>query len=96
MSEDRIQLWIGLCFVGSFCAYCWYWYIRSIIFYYKNGFDYSVDFGPSMSSDDGDELSTPRQKFLLGWPFSVIVTSVLLVFVVLALIGVLKPCVDCG
>lgn len=87
--------------VGSFCAYSWYWYIRSIIFYFRNGFDFSQDFGPEMYRSDlgGDDdcvLETPRQKFLIGLPFFVVLTTFMLLPIILALMGILKPCVDCG
>ncbi|RWY68801.1 hypothetical protein EHI48_28595 [Rhizobium sp. WSM1325] len=98
MSDGRFQLWIGLCLLGGFCAYSWYWYIRSIIFYFRNGFDFSEDFGPEMSEfPDDDRFTTkPREKFLVAWPVFVLVTSLLLLFIVLGLMGVLKPCHACG
>ncbi|WP_261318967.1 hypothetical protein [Rhizobium leguminosarum] len=76
MSDDRIQLWIGLCLVGGFCAYSWYWYIRSIIFYRKNGFDFSKDlfdiYLPSFANDGF--LATPKAKFI-AMHFVLAVTS---------------------
>jgi hypothetical protein len=98
LSEDRIQLWIGLCAFGGFCAYSWYWYIRSIIFYYKNGFDFSEDFGPKMSEFEDDDRFTakPKEKFLITWPLFVAMSSLFSVLLFLALIGALKPCVGCG
>ncbi|OWO94527.1 hypothetical protein B5E41_12245 [Rhizobium esperanzae] len=82
MSGDQIALWVVLViFVGASCAYSWYWYIRSVIFYLKNGFDFSVDFGPSMFwSEFHDDLdqAKPREKFLIGWPVVVAVSSALL------------------
>ncbi|MFW8646283.1 hypothetical protein ACOJBO_45855 [Rhizobium beringeri] len=98
MGDDRIQLWIGLCFVGSFCAYSWYWYIKSIIFYYKNGFDFSEDFGPKFSEFEDDDRFTakPREKLLIVWPLFVVVSSAILIPITLALTGILKPCYNCG
>lgn len=95
------MLWVLVCVFGASCAYTWYWFIRSIIFYVENGFDFSVNFGPDMyGSDyqdgDGDLLMSPRRKFLFGWPVSVVISSLVLLSIILALIGVLKPCVDCG
>lgn len=93
------MLWILLCLVGGFCAYNWYWYIRSFIFYFRNGFDFSEDFGPKLQRsevpDHDEDWATPRQKFLIAWPVWVVTTSFILLGIVLALIGVLKPCVDC-
>lgn len=99
MTEDRIALWVAFALVGALCTYSWYWYIRSVIFYLKNGFDFSMDFGPSMywsEFHDDRDLAKPREKFLIGWPAFVAVNSVMLLFIVLALIGILKPCVGCG
>ncbi|MCJ9692993.1 hypothetical protein MOV76_15405 [Rhizobium sp. PRIMUS64] len=100
MGEDRIQLWFAFCFVGSICAYSWYWYIRSLIFYLRNGFDFSKDFGPKLHRsefpDHDQDWATPRQKFLSHWPFWVLTTSFVLLGIVLALTGVLKPCIDCA
>jgi hypothetical protein len=96
LSEDRVQLWIALCFMGGFCAYNWYWYIKSIFFYRNNGFDFSVNFGPDIWDDDSGLSMSPRSKFLFGWPTFVAVSSLLLIFIVLVLVGVLKPCAGCG
>ncbi|WP_064709072.1 hypothetical protein [Rhizobium bangladeshense] len=93
MSEDRIALWIGFCAVGGFCAYCWYWYIRSFIFYFRNDFDFSKDFGPKFRSEFAEhdqDWVKPREKFLIDWPIWVLATSVMLLIIVLALVGVLK------
>ena len=38
-TADRVALWLPFCLVGGICGWSWYWYVRSIIFYYKNGFD---------------------------------------------------------
>ncbi|MDR6670458.1 hypothetical protein [Rhizobium sp. 1399] len=96
MSEDRLQLWFALFFVGGFCAYSWYWWIRSIIFYRRNGFDFTKDFGPELyQSDRGGEddcvLEKPRDKLLIAWPLWVVVTSVTLLFIILGLLGVFEP-----
>ena len=93
MSEDRIYLWIGLCFVGGFCTYSWYWYIRSIIFYRRNGFDFSKDFGPNIYfSRYPDErfLASPKAKFFFGMPFMLLVTSFLTMFTILGLFGIIE------
>jgi hypothetical protein len=53
--------------VGGACAWSWYWYIRSIIFYYKNGFDFSEDFGPSFSEFPDDENALRRNLKRSSW-----------------------------
>lgn len=78
--------------MGSFCAYSWYWFIRSIIFYSRNGFDFSEDFGPEAywadrGGDDDCVLMTPKEKFMVSGPLFVVVTSVMVIFIVLGLIG---------
>ena len=93
MSEDRIQLWIALCIVGPFCAYYWYWFIRSIIFYSRNGFNFTEDFGPEAywadrGGDDDCVLMRPKEKFFIAGPTFVLVTSVMMIFIVLALLGI--------
>ncbi|AUW46690.1 hypothetical protein CUJ84_pRLN2000145 (plasmid) [Rhizobium leguminosarum] len=84
--------------MGCFCAYSWYWYIKSIIFYYKNGFDFSEDFGPKFSEFEDDDRFTakPREKLLIVWPLFVVVSSAILIPITLALTGILKPCYNCG
>ncbi|MDC7741197.1 hypothetical protein [Rhizobium binxianense] len=99
MSDDRIQLWIGLCVVGGFCAYNWYWYIRSIIFYRKNGFDFSKDFGPYIYFSQWQHerfLAKPKAKFFFAMPFVLVVTSFISIFMILSLMGIIKPCMGCS
>jgi hypothetical protein len=86
-----------LIFVGGFSGWSWYWFIRSIIFYLGNDFDFSVDFGPKVymsEVDDERNIATSWQKLVIAWQMSVIISSVLLV-VVLGLMGILKVCRDC-
>jgi len=97
LREELIPLWTGLCVESGLCAYSWYWYIRSIIFYRKNGFDFSKDFGfdyfPSLATDPF--LRTPKAKFL-ALHFVLAVTSFLTISTVLSLMGFIKACMDCG
>ncbi|UVD59153.1 hypothetical protein NE852_14150 [Rhizobium sp. Pop5] len=92
------MLWIGFWATSGLCAYTWYWYIRSFIFYFRSGFDFSEDFGPQVSwsefQDDERDLANPREKFLVARPVSVLATSFILVCIVLALME--WPCVGCG
>jgi hypothetical protein len=100
VAGDRIVLWILFCLVGGFCAYNWYWYIKAIIFYRRNGFDFSKDFGPKLYwsdfQDDDRYLAKPRDKFALAMPLTALVSSILFVFVVLTLMGIVELCYDCG
>ncbi|MGO6819756.1 hypothetical protein ACCS92_08905 [Rhizobium ruizarguesonis] len=99
MSEDQFQSLLGLCVVGSFTAYNWYWYINSIIFYRKNGFDFSKDFGPNdyWSRLRRDSfLANPKVVFFFAMPFSVAVGTLLTLIFALALMGIVKVCYDCG
>ncbi|EJC81811.1 hypothetical protein Rleg4DRAFT_3500 [Rhizobium leguminosarum bv. trifolii WSM2297] len=91
--EDRYWLWVPFCLVGGMCAWSWYWYIRSIIFYCKNGFDFSEDFGPKISEFDDDDRFTakPKEKFLIAWPVFVVVSTANLIPITLLLLGILKP-----
>jgi hypothetical protein len=93
LSEENIQLWLGLCLVGGFCAHSWYWWIRSIILYRRNGFDFTKDFGPKIyhgdSVDDDRWLVNPRDKLLFSLPLFVVVSSVLSTVMILGLLGVL-------
>ncbi|MGO6819444.1 hypothetical protein [Rhizobium leguminosarum] len=91
---DLIVSWIMFCVVGAFCAYHWYWLIRSIIFYSRNGFDFREDFGPEAywsdrGGDDDCVLMKPKEKFLIFWPSFVVITSVMLTFIVLGLTGII-------
>ncbi|TBB14196.1 hypothetical protein ELH50_01215 [Rhizobium ruizarguesonis] len=99
MREELIPLWLGLCLVGGFCAYSWYWYIRSIIFNRKNGFDFSKDFGPEIffgEFRDEGFFAKPKAKFCFGMPFVLAVTSLHSISIVLSLMGIIKACIDCG
>jgi hypothetical protein len=91
---DLIVSWIMFCVVGAYCAHNWYWFIRSIIFYSRNGFDFSEDFGPEAywadrGGDDDCVLMKPKEKFLIAGPVFVVVTSVMLIFIVLGLMGII-------
>jgi hypothetical protein len=91
---DLIVSWIMFCAVGAFCAYHWYWFIRSIIFYGRNGFDFRENFGPEAywserGGDDDSVLMKPKEKFLIAGPVFVVVTSVMLIFIVLSLMGII-------
>ncbi|MBB4522997.1 hypothetical protein ACU8MP_04265 [Rhizobium leguminosarum] len=99
VTDERIELWVLFCCAGGFCAYSWYWFIRSIIFYRGNGFDFSEDFGPKVywSARGGDDrlLAKPKAKFMFIMPFFVVATSVMLLLAVLALTGLIEHCVGC-
>ena len=100
VTDEWVELWVMFCAAGGFCAYSWYWCIRSIIFYRKNGYDFSQDFGPKISwsgGGGGDDrlLATPKSKFLIAMPFSVVATSFMLLLIVLSLAGLIKLCLDC-
>ncbi|MGO6787618.1 hypothetical protein ACCS70_29560 [Rhizobium ruizarguesonis] len=91
---DRFVVWLILCLVGGFCVHSWYWYLRSIIFYVRNGFDFSEDFGPEFywadrGGDDDRLLMKPKEKFLFGLPFFVVATSAMSIFIVLGLTGII-------
>jgi hypothetical protein len=99
LSEDRIQLWFGLCVVGGLSIYFWYWCVSSIIFYRRNGFDFSKDFGPKVywSSFAHDRfLAKPKAKFFIAMPIAVAVSSFLTMVFALGLMGIVKHCADCG
>lgn len=58
-----------------------YWFVRSLLFYKNNGWDFTVDFGPKMYKGDGDfpefEMS-PRQKLVFGYPIGILGLATLL------------------
>ncbi|MGO7669761.1 hypothetical protein ACC817_05445 [Rhizobium ruizarguesonis] len=94
VAGDRLVLWLMFCVVGAYCAHNWYWFIRSIIFYSRNGFDFSEDFGPEAywadrGGDDDCVLMKPKETFLIAGPVFVVVTSVMLIFIVLGLMGII-------
>ncbi|NKJ96098.1 hypothetical protein GFM14_32035 [Rhizobium leguminosarum bv. viciae] len=80
MNENQFQSLLGLCVVGSLTAYNWYWYIRSIIFYRNNGFDFSKAFGPNdywSRLRQDSFLANPRVRFFFAMPFAVTVGSLM-------------------
>lgn len=56
-----------------------HWYARSLCFYWRNGWDFSVDFGPLMSW--GDEFHSseneiwPREKVLWAYPIFLLISA---------------------
>jgi len=80
-----------LCLFGGTTAYSWFWYVRSIIFYFKNGFDFTEEFGPKMGDFDNNRYSTPRFKFLIGWPLFAVLNFVVALVAGLTLMGVVRP-----
>lgn len=92
MTDGRSALWLAFVLVGGFCAYSWYWYIRSFIFYFRNDFDFSKDFGPKFRSEFAEhdqDWVKPREKFLIDWPIWVLATSFFTLVIVLALVGII-------
>jgi len=73
VTDEWVELWIIFGVAGGVCAYSWYWCIRSIIFYRKNGYDFSQDVGSKIywSARGGDDrqLATPKAKLLIAMPF---------------------------
>ncbi|WP_246792581.1 hypothetical protein [Rhizobium leguminosarum] len=96
MSDDRFQLWLGLCLMGSFCAYNWYWYIRLVIFYRKNGFDFSKDFEQNDYFVNYRFFEKPKAKFFFAMPFAVAVSSFITLGFALGLMRVIELCMGCG
>ncbi|ARO31734.1 hypothetical protein NXC14_CH03850 [Rhizobium sp. NXC14] len=85
---------MGFLFLASLCACSWYWCIRSIVFYRRNGFDFSKDFGPEVRV--GGFLAPPKAKFYVIMPFTVAISSFLTLALTLGLLGIVKHCADCG
>jgi len=54
--EENVLVIFGLGLSGYFMIYGWYWYIRSLKFYYRRNWDLTEDFGPTIyKADPGDE-----------------------------------------
>ena len=66
-------------FSGAVLAWLLFWYLRSLLFYWRNGWDFSADFGPPMAW--GDEFQTsgnemrPREKVLWGYPITLLICA---------------------
>lgn len=58
-----------------------HWFVRALLFYKGNGWDFTVDFGPKMYKGDWAspefEMS-PKEKLVSGYPFFILILSVLL------------------
>ncbi|WP_442085918.1 hypothetical protein [Rhizobium beringeri] len=66
---------------------------------FRNGFDFSKDFGPNLyfsQSQNERFLAKPKAKFFIAMPFVLVVTSFISIFIILTLTGVIKPCIGCG
>ena len=73
-------LYAAMIFFGALMARDIYRLIRSLIFYKKNGWDFSVDFGPRIyhSTSDLPEIEmTPREK-LTQAPIMILIYTVIL------------------
>ncbi|NKQ87599.1 hypothetical protein [Rhizobium ruizarguesonis] len=97
-AQEQAPLWVWFVFCASGAIFAYNWYVRSIIFYYNNGFDFSEDFGPKISEFEDDDRFTarPREKLLIVWPPFVVVSSAIFIPITLVLTGILKPCYNCG
>ncbi|SDN73849.1 hypothetical protein [Ensifer sp. YR511] len=67
-------------FFGAVLAWILYWFVRSLLFYWRNGWDFSVDFGPPMAW--GNEFQTsnelrPREKVMCGYPVALLISTYL-------------------
>ncbi|KSV74591.1 hypothetical protein N185_02925 [Sinorhizobium sp. GW3] len=65
-----------------------YWFIRTLLFYKGNGWDFTVDFGPKMYKGDGEQAEfemSPKEKLVSGYPLFILIYSVLLVALSVAL-----------
>ncbi len=55
-----------------------YWFIRSLLFYKGNGWDFTVDFGPKMYNGEWAspefEMS-PREKLVRGYPLWILLLA---------------------
>jgi len=67
---------------GYACIYSAYWIIKSLVFYYKNNWDFTIDFGPSVYRSefrDKPEEVRGKTKHLLFLPTVFVVSSVMLI-----------------
>jgi hypothetical protein len=90
LEEKALEI-SGLCLSAYFMVYGWYWYLRSIKFYYRRNWDLTEDFGPPIyKSDPGDEdnKASPRLKFLIYLPMIAVIGSIMFVVVTLGVLGV--------
>ncbi len=79
--EELILVYICMIAVGSALFWEVYWFIRSLLFYRNNGWDFSVDFGPKIYRGESTEPEfemAPREKMLIGHPVGIFVWAGLL------------------
>lgn len=72
MGIDSYELIVFILCLIFVSVYYFYWYIRSVFFYMKNDWDFSLSYGPKIFRSDStsnDELASPRLKFFVFLPF---------------------------
>ncbi|WGI73313.1 hypothetical protein QC756_13155 [Sinorhizobium meliloti] len=65
-------------FSGALLIWLLYWYVRSLWFYWRNGWDFSVDFGPPMPGDEfhsSENEMRPREKVMCGYPITLLISA---------------------
>jgi hypothetical protein len=90
--EENVLVIFGLGLSGYFMIYGWYWYIRSLKFYYRRNWDLTEDFGPTIyKADPGDEdnEASPKLKFLVFLPMFAVLGTIFFVGLTLGVLGVI-------
>ncbi|CAN7641035.1 hypothetical protein LJR257_004683 [Ensifer adhaerens] len=79
---------IIIAFLAAALVWKLYWFIRSLLFYRNNGWDFTVQFGPKMYKGEGDtpefEMSA-REKLVTGYPMGIVILGTLLTGFTIAL-----------
>jgi hypothetical protein len=83
-------------FVMTSAIFGWtlYWYVRALLFYSRNGWDFSKDFGPDFYYGDvpGDPRMKmkPEAKMWSGYPIFILLSGLFSIILGLGTFGVIE------
>ena len=79
---------IIVAFLAAALARELYWFIRSLLFYRNNGWNFTVQFGPKMYRGEGNDPDfemSAREKLVTGYPMGIFILGTLLTGFTIAL-----------
>ncbi|WP_426239964.1 hypothetical protein [Pararhizobium sp. DWP1-1-3] len=70
------------------------WYVRALLFYSRNGWDFSKDFGPDFYHGDGPDdprmKMKPEEKMWRGYPLFILIFGLFSILFGLGVFGIIE------
>lgn len=88
--DVKVMIIIGLLLSFFIFIYSIYWFVRSILFYSKNGWNFDIEYGPPIYRSefhDEREKANPRQKIFLFLPLMIFGSAFIAASIIYSLIG---------